>query len=85
MVAPGTIPGFPPPVFGIMYGSCKDLAELVGASRPRVTEYLALFEREHLIARDGRQLIVRRDRLESFLAQKHASASRRTYDDTLAS
>jgi CRP-like cAMP-binding protein len=30
----------------------KDLAELVGASRPRVTEYLALFEREHLIVRD---------------------------------
>jgi len=29
----------------------------VGLSRPRVTEYLALLER--LIARDGRQLIVR--------------------------
>ena len=55
----------------------QDFAELVGASRPRVTEYLALFEREHLIVRDGRQLIVRRDRLESFLAQRHASASRR--------
>ena len=48
----------------------QDIAELVGASRPRVTEYLALFEREHLIVRDGRQLIVRRDRLESFLALK---------------
>jgi len=53
----------------------KDIAELVGASRPRVTEYLALFEREHLIVRDGRQLIVRRDRLENFLAQRHSSAS----------
>jgi hypothetical protein len=31
----------------------KDIAELVGASRPRVTEYLALFEREHLIVRDS--------------------------------
>jgi len=45
----------------------QDIAELVGASRPRVTEYLASFEREHLIVRDGRQLIVRCDRLESFL------------------
>jgi hypothetical protein len=54
----------------------KDLAELVGASRPRVTEYLALLEREHLIKRDGRQLIVRPDRLESFLAQGQSLARR---------
>jgi CRP-like cAMP-binding protein len=54
----------------------QDLAELVGASRPRVTEYLANFERKHLIARSGRQLIVRRERLEDFLAQRHASAIR---------
>jgi CRP-like cAMP-binding protein len=47
----------------------KDIAELAGASRPRVTEYLSAFERKHLIVRDGRQLIVRRDRLETFLAQ----------------
>ena len=46
----------------------KDIAELVGASRPRVTEYLAGFEEKHLIKRDGRQMIIRRDRLESFLA-----------------
>jgi CRP-like cAMP-binding protein len=45
----------------------KDIAELAGASRPRVTEYLRGFERKQLIARDGRQLIIRRDRLESFL------------------
>jgi catalase (peroxidase I) len=32
------------------------LADLVGASRPRVTEHLAQFEREHLIIRQGRQL-----------------------------
>ena len=57
----------------------QDLAELVGASRPRVTEYLTSFERKHLIVRDGRQLIVKRDRLESFLAQKHASADRREF------
>ena len=47
----------------------RDLAELVGASRPRVTEYLVLFEREHLVSRNGRQLVVKRDRLENFLAQ----------------
>ncbi len=46
----------------------QDLAELVGASRPRVTEYLTSFERRRLIVRDRGQLIVRRDRLESFLA-----------------
>jgi CRP-like cAMP-binding protein len=56
--------------------SHQDLAELVGASRPRVTEYLASFERKHLIARDGRQLIVKRNRLGDFLAQRHASATR---------
>jgi CRP-like cAMP-binding protein len=63
----------------------KDFAELVGASRPRVTEYLALLEREHLIVRDGRQLIVRRDRLETFLAQSHSSASAGKLGETLAS
>src|SRR5579872_7309157 len=52
----------------------KDLAELVGASRPRVTEYLMQFERDNLIVRDGRQLVIRRDRLERFLAQKHSSS-----------
>jgi CRP-like cAMP-binding protein len=54
----------------------KDIAELVGASRPRVTEYLTSLERMHLIVRDGRKLIVRPDRLESFLAKRHSSASR---------
>ena len=36
----------------------QDIADLVGASRPRVTEHLAQLEREHLIIRQGRQLIV---------------------------
>jgi hypothetical protein len=54
----------------------QDIAELVGASRPRVTEYLASFEREHLITRDGRQLIVRCDRLESFLGDNLRLRSR---------
>jgi CRP-like cAMP-binding protein len=140
MVAPGMIPGFPPPVAGISYNfrceavtECqigtvdlekfieislgiasadfkrmaasysgrwdlvqlrcsnfmtvaarhKDLAELVGASRPRVTEYLTTFERKHLIARDGRQLIIRRDRLESFLAEAHPHVNGREFGEML--
>jgi len=51
----------------------KDLAELVGASRPRVTEYLSSFERGHMIIRQGRQFIVNRARLESFLTQGHTA------------
>jgi len=50
----------------------KDLADLVGASRPRVTEFLIQFARDHLIARDESRLIVRRDRLESFLSPSFA-------------
>jgi CRP-like cAMP-binding protein len=49
----------------------RDLAELVGASRPRITEHLIAFEHRHLISRNKRQLVVNRDRLESFLAQTH--------------
>jgi CRP-like cAMP-binding protein len=49
----------------------KDLAELVGASRPRITEHLIEFERRRLISRNSRQLVVNRDKLESFLAQTH--------------
>jgi len=45
--------------------SHKDLASLVGASRPRVTEHLARLERENLVFRQGRQLIVRADELGS--------------------
>jgi CRP-like cAMP-binding protein len=52
----------------------QDLAEMVGASRPRVTEYLASFERRNLIRRDGRQMIVKRDRLEAFLDGKRSRA-----------
>jgi CRP/FNR family transcriptional regulator, cyclic AMP receptor protein len=35
-----------------------DLAELVGASRQRITEHLIEFERRRLIIRDGRRLII---------------------------
>ena len=50
----------------------KDLAELLGASRPRVSEHMKEFEHKHLVARRARQLIVKRDRLEDFLLQTHS-------------
>jgi len=43
--------------------SHKDLADMVGASRPRVTEHLAELERKGLVIRQGRQLIVRSDKI----------------------
>jgi CRP-like cAMP-binding protein len=49
----------------------QDLAELAAASRPRVTEALIEFERKRMIVRRDRQLIIKRDRLESFLAHAH--------------
>ena len=45
--------------------SHQDIADLVGASRPRVTEHLAQLEREHLVIRQGRQLIVRVDKIRT--------------------
>jgi CRP-like cAMP-binding protein len=51
----------------------KDLADLVGASRPRVTEFLIRFEQAHFIFRDERYLVVRRERLESFLSETHST------------
>jgi CRP-like cAMP-binding protein len=48
-----------------VYLSHKDLAELVGASRPRVTEHLAELVREGVLIRQGRQLIVRVDKIEN--------------------
>jgi len=47
----------------------RDLAELVGASRPRITERLIWFEQKNFISHDKRQLIVYCDRLRSFLEQ----------------
>ena len=45
----------------------RDLAQLVGASRPRVTEYLGRLERERLVIRQGRQLVVFADKLQNFV------------------
>jgi CRP-like cAMP-binding protein len=43
--------------------SHQDLADLVSASRPRVTEHLKQMEREDLIVRQGRQFVVRVDEM----------------------
>jgi len=48
--------------------SHQDIADLVGASRSRVTEHLAQLEREHLIVRQGRQLIVRVEQIGDAIA-----------------
>jgi len=48
--------------------SHQDIADLVGASRPRVTEHLARMEREQLVTRQGRHLIVRTSELENAIA-----------------
>jgi CRP-like cAMP-binding protein len=53
----------------------RDLAELVGASRPRITEHLISFERQRLISRNSRQLVVNRERVEGLLAQTHIVAA----------
>ncbi len=45
------------------------LAELVGASRPRITEHMNQFERDRLIARKDRHLVVQRKLIENFLSQ----------------
>jgi hypothetical protein len=54
----------------------KDLADLVSASRPHVTEFLIQFEQDGMIVRDQRHLIVRCEKLEGFLAEKHPGVSR---------
>jgi CRP-like cAMP-binding protein len=45
----------------------RDLAELVGASRPRVTEHMLEFTQKHLISSQNRHLVVDREGLKGFL------------------
>jgi CRP-like cAMP-binding protein len=57
--------------------SQKDIANLVGASRPRVTEHLARLEREKFMIRQGRQMIVQVAKLlDSMNAQTSAQVLR---------
>ena len=48
-----------------------DLAELVGASRPRVTEHLLEFTQKHLISRENEHLVVDNQGLKNFLIEAH--------------
>ena len=50
--------------------SHRHLANLVGASRPRVTEHLARLERDGLVIRQGRQLVIRADALEDSMSMR---------------
>lgn len=50
--------------------SHEHLAHLVGASRPRVTEHLARLERDGLVIRQGRQLVVRAEELENSMSKR---------------
>jgi CRP/FNR family transcriptional regulator, cyclic AMP receptor protein len=59
--------------------SHTDIASLVGASRPRVTEHLAQFEREHFLIRDGRRLIVCEDKLGASIGM-HSPSERDMQD-----
>jgi hypothetical protein len=57
--------------------SHKDIANLVGASRPRVTEHLARLEREKFVIRQGRQMVVQVAQLfDSMNAPASAHVSR---------
>lgn len=50
--------------------SHKDIASIVGASRPRVTEHLAQMEGDHFLFRQGRQFIVSAEKLSSSLSAR---------------
>jgi CRP/FNR family cyclic AMP-dependent transcriptional regulator len=52
--------------------SHQEIAELVGASRPRVTEHLARLEQERFVHRQGRQFIVRMGELSQAISMRAA-------------
>jgi CRP/FNR family cyclic AMP-dependent transcriptional regulator len=52
--------------------SHKDIASIVGASRPRVTEHLDQMERDQLLSRQGRQFIVSAGKLSISLGAQAA-------------
>jgi CRP-like cAMP-binding protein len=49
--------------------SHKDIADLVGATRPRITEHLAELERERFVIRQGRQIVVQVNKLSESIAR----------------
>jgi CRP-like cAMP-binding protein len=48
-----------------------DLAEMVGASRARVTEHLSVFTQKHLISLRDHRLVVDNERLKGFLKESY--------------
>jgi DNA-binding GntR family transcriptional regulator len=50
--------------------SHETLAGIVGASRQQVTEYLNEFDREKIILREGRRIIVNPNRLRKVVESK---------------
>ena len=54
--------------------SHKDIANLVGASRPRVTEHLARLERDKFVIRQGRQMVVQVAKLFDSMKNEQAGA-----------
>jgi CRP-like cAMP-binding protein len=61
-----------------------DIANLVGASRPRVTEHLARLEREKFLIRQGRQMVVKVAKLSDYLAALGDSPLHRQRDRPIA-
>lgn len=51
----------------------RDLADLVGATRPRITQHLSHFEHDRWIARKDRQMVMQRERIEKFLSRGYAA------------
>ncbi len=45
-----------------------DLADLVGASRSRVTSAVSKLEHEHMVGREGRQMVIDTSKLRDFVA-----------------
>jgi DNA-binding GntR family transcriptional regulator len=50
--------------------SHETLADIVGASRQQVTEYLNEFDREKIILREGRRIIVNPKNLRKVMASR---------------
>ena len=47
------------------------VAQMVGASRSRVTEHLSEFAQKHLISQKDRHLVVDHEKLKGFLKESH--------------
>jgi CRP-like cAMP-binding protein len=63
--------------------SQRHLANLVGASRPRVSEHMARLERDLLVIRQGRQLVVCADKLENSMSVRMAALAIKTAESDI--